>query len=147
MIGYVVCLSALGCSTVDRATSCVFDDFLASLLLLLGHLAAVGVASYLLSCSFDLQRLGSQQSLFYLPSVDICCLQSFVRKPHKRKDTTFYDDVNDAPRQTDKDSTSWRSDVPPSCLRVGPGQHPRYIRADLGQEAVGGSTTTTRTRR
>ena len=28
---------------------------------------------------------------------------------------------------------------------MGPGQHPRYTRADFGQEAVGGSTTTTRT--
>ena len=45
-----------------------------------------------------------------------------------------------------------RHDVPPPCLggaftRVGPGQHPRYTRADFGLEAVGGSTTTTRTRR
>ena len=39
-----------------------------------------------------------------------------VRKPNKRKDTTFYDDVYDAPRQTDKHSASWRSDVPPPCL-------------------------------
>ena len=31
-----------------------------------------------------------------------------------------------------------------SITRVGPGQHPRYTRADFGQEAVGGSTTTTR---
>ena len=39
-----------------------------------------------------------------------------VRKPNKRKDTTFYDTVCDAPRQTDKHGTSWRSDVPPPCL-------------------------------
>ena len=30
---------------------------------------------------------------------------------------------------------------------MGPGQHPRYTRADFGQEAVGGSTTTTRARK
>ena len=34
-----------------------------------------------------------------------------------------------------------------SITRVGPGQHPRYTRADFGQEAVGGSTTTTRARK
>ena len=39
-----------------------------------------------------------------------------VRKPNKCKDTTFYDDVHDAPRQTDRHTTSWRSDVPPPCL-------------------------------
>ena len=54
----------------------------------------------------------------------------------KRKDG---DDVYDAPRQTDKHSTRRRSDVPPPCLgggsitRVGPGQHPRFTRADYGQ--------------
>ena len=30
---------------------------------------------------------------------------------------------------------------------MGPRQHPRYTRADFGQEAVGGSTTTTRARK
>ena len=31
-------------------------------------------------------------------------------------DTTLYNDVYDAPRQTNRHSTSWRSDVPPPCL-------------------------------
>ena len=43
----------------------------------------------------------------------------------------------------------WSSTTLPgwSITRVGPGQYPRYTRADFGQEAVGGSTTTTNTRR
>ena len=75
-----------------------------------------------------------------------------VRKPNIREETTFHDDVYDAPRQTNKHSTSWRSDVPPplsgwSITPVGLRQHLRYTRADSGQEAVGGSTSTsTRTR-
>ena len=69
-----------------------------------------------------------------------------VRKPNKREDTTFYDDVYDAPRQTNKHSTSWRSDVPPPCLGGASHGWVRYTRADFGQEAVGGSTTTMRTR-
>ena len=38
------------------------------------------------------------------------------RKPNKLKDTTFCDDVYDAPQHTDQHGTSWRSDVPPPCL-------------------------------
>ena len=52
-----------------------------------------------------------------LPKIDKATVEEgFERKANKRKDWTFYDDVYDAPRQTDKHSTSWRSDVPPPCL-------------------------------
>ena len=72
----------------------------------------------------------------------------------KRKDTnnlqTSCTTHHDTPTQH---SMSWRSDVPPPCLgggvtRVGSRSGlPRYTRADFGQEAVGGSTTTTRARK
>ena len=69
----------------------------------------------------------------------------------KRKDRTFHrknDTVYDAPLHSDQHGTSWRSDVPPPCLG-GPshGWVPVNTRADFGLEAVGGSTTTIRTRR
>ena len=47
-------------------------------------------------------------------------VEGCARKRNKRKDTTFHDDLFDAPRQTDKHSTSWRSDVPPPCLGGSP---------------------------
>ena len=59
-------------------------------------------------------------------------VEGCARKRNKRKDTTFHDDLFDAPRQTDKHSTSWRSDVPPPCLggsRSTPTAHPCYLRS------------------
>ena len=57
-----------------------------------------------------------------------------VRKPNKRKDSTFYDDVYDAPLHTNEHSTSWRFDLSGFTLETGSPQwvlagHPRYAGA------------------
>ena len=78
--------------------------------------------------------------------------EAYERKPNKRKDATFYDDKKDAPRQTNKHSTGWRSDVPPPCLCgashgwVPVNTHGTPVLTSVRRLWVG-STTTTRTRR
>ena len=66
---------ALRNSTVDHATTRVFHDFGASLfdcslLRFFSICPLSGVTSYLSSCSFDVQLWGSDQYLFYWPSVE-----------------------------------------------------------------------------
>ena len=68
------------------------------------------------------------------------------RKPNKRNDGTFHRD-NTTPCTTHHHTPTSTARAGALMPRVGPGQHPRYTRADFGQVAVGGSTTTTRTRR
>ena len=110
----------------------------------IGNLCSGGPCVALLPCPSRARRC----IVFSLNSFVSLCEETKQTQLRTRHSTTT---CTTHPRQIDKHSTSWRSDVPPPCLggcitRVGPGQHAWYTSADLGQEAVGGSTTTARTR-